>query len=129
MKNNRICNFCGKEYYYCPTCNDRKDPLIYTRFHEEKCKKAFDTLISESAKRITTSQARKQLELLGFNKDTVVKENEKKHFSRVINYEEEIIIDTYQEVSEEKTEETTPAKVQYYSKKKNRYKKNSEVID
>lgn len=128
MKNNRICNFCGTEYYYCPTCNDRKNPLIYTRFHDEKCKKAFDILISESSKRITTSEAKKQLELLGFNKDTVVKENEKNHFGRVMNYEEEIIIDTYQEESKEETE-TTPAKVQYYSKKKNRYKKNSEVIN
>ena len=56
-KANRVCYCCGHEYYFCPSCpNDRKDPQIYTMWDSELCKDIFNTLVSESTKKITTRE-------------------------------------------------------------------------
>ena len=88
-KANRTCYCCGREYYFCPSCpSDRKDPLIYTMWDSEICKDIFNTLVSESTKKITTKECKNKLIELGVEKVIINKESVKKHLDRVMNYKD-----------------------------------------
>ena len=88
-KANRTCYCCGREYYYCPSCpNDRKDPRIFTMWDSEICKDIFETLVSESTKKITTLECKEKLIKLGVDENTVLKDSIRKHVDRVMGCNE-----------------------------------------
>ena len=90
-KANRVCYCCGREYYFCPSCpKDKKDPQIYTMWDSEVCKDIFNTLSSESLKKITTKECKEKLIKLGVDKIEINKESVKNHINRVMNYTEDI---------------------------------------
>lgn len=88
-KANRTCYCCGREYYYCPSCpGERKNPSIYTMWDSELCKDIFNVLVSESTKKITTSECKNKLIDLGVNKNTVLKDAVRTHVDRVMSHQE-----------------------------------------
>lgn len=90
-KANRVCYCCGREYYFCPSCpKDKKDPQIYTMWDSEECRDIFNTLSSESLKKITTKECKEKLIELGVDKIEINKESVKNHINRVMNYTEDI---------------------------------------
>lgn len=137
-KANRTCYCCGHEYYYCPSCpGDKRDPQIYTIWDSEICKDIFDTLVSESTKKITTKECKEKLIELGINKVDIKRETVKNHIDRVMSFvdknEEEQLIkkeDNVESIEDTKienelkiTEEIIkePAKT-YINKRKSSYK-------
>lgn len=88
-KANRVCYCCGHEYYYCPSCpKDKKDPQIYTMWDSELCKDIFNTLVSESTKKITTKECKNKLIELDVNNIEIKKDSVKNHINRVMSYED-----------------------------------------
>lgn len=105
-KANRTCYCCGRKYYYCTSCpDDRRDPRIYVMWDSESCREIFNVLTNESTKKITTLECKKKLIDLGVTKETVLKENVRKHVDRVMSYEEEIV-KVKEVVSDSVSEET-----------------------
>lgn len=101
-KTNRVCYCCGHEYYFCPSCpKDKKDPQIYTMWDSELCKDIFNTLVSESTKKITTKECKDKLIELGVNDIEIKKDSIKKHIDRVMSYEDiaEMAVEAIEEVS------------------------------
>lgn len=100
-KANRICHCCGKGYYYCPSCpDDRRDPRVYVMWDSELCREIFNVLTNESIGKISTLECKERLIKLGVNKDTILKDNVRKHVDRVMTYEEEKPVEVV-ELSEE----------------------------
>ena len=59
-KANRKCKLCGKEYYFCPQCNDNLSnpkPAWFGIYHDINCKNIFDILVKYSTKRFTKDEA------------------------------------------------------------------------
>lgn len=108
-KANRVCYCCGYEYYFCPSCpKDKKDPQIYTMWDSEVCKDIFNTLVSESTKKITTKECKDKLIELGVDKIDIKRDSVKNHINRIMEYKDvvkETKIVTEDEVIE--TVETT----------------------
>lgn len=106
-KANRTCYCCGREYYYCPSCpGDKKNPRIYTMWDSELCRDIFNTLVSESTKKITTLECKNKLIELGVSKDTKLKDSIRKHADRVMSYKEEKVEEVKLEVLEEVSDNT-----------------------
>ena len=140
-KANRTCYCCGQGYYYCPSCsNDRKDPRIYTMWDSEKCRDIFNTLVSESTKKITTLECKEKLIELGVNKNTKLKDSVRKHVDRVMSYEEDTEVKTIEsieqtdnekentiEVSESSINQTKTATVSTKKISRSRAKKNLQI--
>lgn len=137
-KANRTCYCCEREYYYCPSCpSENKNPNIYTMFDSELCRDIFNTLVSESTKKITTLECKKRLVEMGVNENTVLKASIRKHVDRVMSCEEEKFIEneinvesteevvTIELVEEEKINKANKTRTRKTSSSKN--KKNSEV--
>ena len=104
-KTNRTCYFCGRGYYFCPNCNDKRDPKIYGMFDSEVCKQAFDILKGEFLKKVTTSEAKEKLVGLGVTEKMIVAGKDTSHLKRVLDYSEDIVkIETVSEI-ESKTED------------------------
>lgn len=58
----RICKVCQTKYSYCPHCEAYiNKPYWMFMFHDENCKKIFDTLQRYSTKEYTAAQALKIL--------------------------------------------------------------------
>jgi hypothetical protein len=58
MQTNRTCYCCGKDYYYCPTCEDQKDlETWHIMFHDENCKDIFHTCREDFLKHITREKS------------------------------------------------------------------------
>ena len=107
-KANRTCYCCGHEYYYCPSCpSDRKDPQIYTMWDSETCKDIFNTLVSESTKKITTKECKAKLIELGVNNIDINRDSVKKHIDKVMSYEDkvDVLIEQNEEIVEAIVEE------------------------
>lgn len=139
-KANRTCYCCGHEYYYCPSCpGDKRDPQIYTIWDSEICKDIFDTLVSESTKKITTKECKEKLIELGINKVDIKRETVKNHIDRVMSFvdknEEEQLIkkeDNVESIEDTKIENELKSKITektveeskktYVNKRKSSYK-------
>ena len=93
-KANRTCYCCGHEYYYCPSCpSDRKDPQIYTMWDSEICKDIFNTLVSESTKKITIKECKEKLIELGVKDIDITRDSVKRHIDKVMSYEEKVDVE------------------------------------
>lgn len=86
MKTNRTCMFCGTPYYYCPNCNDKRDPKIFTTYDSEECMKAFKTLIKYNKKEISVQEASATIKALHVEPDNIVKESRREMVRELINY-------------------------------------------
>jgi len=53
---NKTCVVCGEKYSYCYNCNT-KDPSWMALFHDENCKKIFDTVNKLYFNHITEAEA------------------------------------------------------------------------
>lgn len=94
-KTNRECHFCGKGYYFCPSCRDKRDPQIYSMFDSEKCRDAFNILRDEFLQKLSTEEAHNKLIEMRIV-ESQNKPNE--HLRRVLAYSP---ITTVEEVNEE----------------------------
>lgn len=57
-KKNRTCYVCQEEYSYCPSCSkDYLKPTWMVMFHDENCKKIFETLQQYSLKELSAEEA------------------------------------------------------------------------
>ncbi len=60
---NKKCEICGKAYEYCPNCpRDMYKPTWMNRYHDERCKKLWDTLSANGIGDITATEALKRLQ-------------------------------------------------------------------
>ena len=66
-KTNRKCCLCGKEYYYCPNCDNGEEPTWKVLWDTENCKKIFLTITDYNFKNITANEAKKILETCDIN--------------------------------------------------------------
>lgn len=127
-KANRTCYCCGKEYYYCPSCpGERRSPSIYTMWDSELCRDIFNTLVSESTKKITTLECKEKLIELGINKNTKLKDSVRKHVDRVMSYKEDKKIEETKTITEILIEDIDENEKIKTKKNSLKYKKNSEV--
>lgn len=78
MANNRICLVCGKAYEYCNSCNRKRLPVWMNLFHEENCKKIFDTANDYTHKIINASDAKKILSTCNLERSAFFKGGVKK---------------------------------------------------
>lgn len=78
-KNNRKCIICGKEYSFCPNCNDDAGkPYWYINYCDENCKKIYEACAGFSAKQYdkkATAQRLKNCDLSNMDHfDDTIKE-------------------------------------------------------
>lgn len=60
-RDNKKCIVCGKTYTFCNSCDeDRLKPAWMGIYHDENCKKLFDTASDYFAKIISKEEAREQ---------------------------------------------------------------------
>lgn len=92
-KDNRVCYLCGKNYSYCPTCNeDIFKPSWYAMWCSESCKKVDGILAAHTVGQIKTSKAKSLLGEINIDFDKLlVSENTKEHLSSIINSDDENI--------------------------------------
>ena len=93
-KTNKVCYFCGKKYYYCPTCRDDiKKPSWYTMWCSEQCKNLDNIVAAHRSDKITTEEAKKRIEKLNINVNDIefARETLKKYFNKIMNYKTDII--------------------------------------
>lgn len=58
-RNNKTCIVCGKVYTFCNSCNeDRMKPAWMGIYHNENCKKLFETATDYLSKDINKDEAR-----------------------------------------------------------------------
>lgn len=58
----RKCVLCGKEYKFCPTCNnDKHKPLWHKLYHDENCKNIFDALNNYNFELATKEETKEML--------------------------------------------------------------------
>ena len=106
----------------------------------EKCRDIFNTLVSESTKKITTLECKEKLIELGVNKNTKLKDSVRKHVDRVMSYEEDTEVKTIEsieqtdnekentiEVSESSINQTKTATVSTKKISRSRAKKNLQI--
>ncbi len=55
-KANRVCKACGKEYYFCPTCDTNK-PSWYKIYDSEACKDTYKAIADYNFGHIDANQA------------------------------------------------------------------------
>lgn len=54
---NRTCKVCDTKYSYCPSCEEDIDyPKWMAMFHDERCKKIWETLIENSCGRLSDKE-------------------------------------------------------------------------
>ena len=138
-KTNKECYTCGQKYYYCPTCPSEKKEIYNNMFCCERCSKIFKTLTDETFKRIDISECKNQLMTLNVSINETFKDGIKKHITRILDYKEPIEENTQEEIVSLETDVTTEihtieniveenvVKKTYYTPKKSRKPRNSEV--
>ena len=55
-KANRTCVVCGEQYHYCNNCHV-EEPTWRTIFHDENCKKIFETINQQYFEHISEDEA------------------------------------------------------------------------
>lgn len=63
MAHERKCNICGREYRYCPRCDEFKDmPTWMLEFDDENCRKIYYDIVNPFAfKHISKAEASERL--------------------------------------------------------------------
>lgn len=85
----RECTLCGAKYEYCPHCSDfDKEPKWKTLFHDENCKKIFDTLQRHFLKELTDEEAIKILKTCDLSVTQNATETVKKDLANILSKEE-----------------------------------------
>ncbi len=138
MKTNRTCLFCGNGYYFCPNCNDRRDPKIYTVYDSEECMKAFNVLVKYNKGIMDDNEAKIILTSLNINPDKIQAEQRREKVKKMLAYspipvveviepdievESEVIEVTNEEITEETVDMPVENTVEETPIKKNNYRR------
>lgn len=89
MKNNRKCFFCGRSFYFCPTCpGDINKPSWYAMWCSEQCKDLDNIVAAHRTGKIDTEEAKKRIEELNIKISDIkfARETLKEYFYKIINY-------------------------------------------
>lgn len=108
MAKNRTCLCCGKEYQYCPNCQNAKDyPVWKAEFDEMGCKEIFNIVSAYNMKIATAEDVKaviKKYDITDFNKYKKSIKDKLIEVSKIPSEKEEI----KEEPKVEKTEEVKP---------------------
>lgn len=67
-KNNRKCIVCGEEYFYCPSCADRNDPVWRSIYHDANCMEIYDVTSLFHIGELSKEDAKKRLDKCDLSK-------------------------------------------------------------
>ena len=107
-KPNRKCFFCGRSFYFCPTCpSDINKPSWYTMWCSEQCKALDNIVAAHRTGKITTEEAKNKINELNIDVNNLkfARESLKEYFNNIISYESENISEI-KNVDEMKVENT-----------------------
>lgn len=106
MKGNKICATCHSEYDFCPKCNKDKDkPLWYFTFCSQNCHDIYETTSSFENGNINADEAKMKLDNLNLSKLDNFGESYKKSIDKImssISDKEDVFVENI--VTEEKAE-------------------------
>lgn len=135
-KNNRKCICCQKEYTFCPNCGDFDNlPRWMSIFHDENCKKIFNTITEYYNKNLTKEQAKETLNKCDLSNKDTFKETIKKAIEEIYIDENVIVEQEIKEViiNEEKNNNVENLQdnkeIKYTKNKKRNNNINMEQID
>ena len=82
-KSMRTCKICGKQYEYCGHCPGKNTIEPWRNLYcSENCREVFSTFDKYASKKITATEAKDKLKILGFN-PTKVREIHKAIISEI----------------------------------------------
>ena len=89
----RKCFICGKEYSYCPVCDqDKNKPTYLFLFCSDKCNQINDVISKYEFGKLNIKDANEILKKIDINGINIISKSNKKIIEEIMNYtyEEEI---------------------------------------
>ena len=89
---NRTCKTCGKQYFYCTNCDKTlNSPQWMLMWHDENCKKVFETVSDYAQKRISKEDAKSKIEACNLKVYYTFKEIIRNYIDEILA--EDVVVD------------------------------------